>query len=128
MPKPTHSVPIWLGGSSDKALDRAARLGDGFIFFGGGIDHAAYAWDRVRDRVREHGRPAETFGGQYVVLRWGGIGDLAADIAAWERAGGTAVSIVTMGRRGLDSVDRHIDLLSTLADAIQLTITSFPQT
>ena len=117
VPKPAHSVPIWLGGSSEKAFDRAARLGDGFIFFGGGIDHAINAWDRVRDLVREHGRPAETFGGEYVVLPWGGIGELTAEINAWERAGGTHVSIVTMGR-GLDSVDGHIDLLSALADAL----------
>src|ERR1700719_2430165 len=34
LPKPTRSIPIWLGGSGEKAFDRAARLGDGFIFFG----------------------------------------------------------------------------------------------
>jgi len=117
VPKPARSVPIWLGGSSDKAFDRAARLGDGFIFFGGGIDHAINAWDQVRELVREHGRSAETFGGEYVVVPWGGIGELTAEIDAWERVGGTHVSIVTMGR-GLDSVDAHVDLISTLADAL----------
>jgi probable F420-dependent oxidoreductase len=117
VPKPARSVPIWLGGSSDKAFDRAARLGDGFIFFGGGIDHATNAWRRVMDLVRAHGRPAETFGGEYVVVPWGGIGELTAEIDAWDRVAGTHVSIVTMGR-GLDSVDAHIDLLSTLADAL----------
>src|SRR6202140_2602173 len=35
MPKPARSIPIWLGGSGDVAFDRAARLADGFIFFGG---------------------------------------------------------------------------------------------
>src|SRR3954468_19588616 len=103
LPKPARPVPIWLGGSSDKAFDRAARLGDGFIFFGGGVGHAANAWDRVRDLVREHGRSAETFGGEYVVVPWGEIGELTAEIDAWERVGGTHTSIVTMGR-GLDSV------------------------
>ena len=117
VPKPARSVPIWLGGSSDKAFDRAARLGDGFIFFGGGIDHAINAWDQLRELVREHGRSAETFGGEYVVVPWGGIGELTAEIDAWERVGGTHVSIVTMGR-GLDSVDAHVDLISTLADAL----------
>ena len=117
VPKPARSVPIWLGGSSDKAFDRAARLGDGFIFFGGGTDHAVHAWDRVRDLVRAHGRPADGFGGEYVVLPWGKIGELTAELDAWQRAGGTHASIVTMGR-GLDSVDGHIHLLSTLADAL----------
>jgi probable F420-dependent oxidoreductase len=96
VPKPAHPVPIWLGGSSDKAFERAARLGDGFIFFGGGIDHAVHAWDRVRYLVREHGKPAETFGGEYVLLPWGEVGELTTEIDAWERAGGTHVSIVTM--------------------------------
>ena len=59
----------------------------------------------------------EATGGEYVVLPWSEIGELTAQIEGWERAGGTHVSIVTMGR-GLDSVDGHIDLLSTLADEL----------
>src|SRR3984885_10910098 len=38
VPKPAHPIPIWLGGSSEPAYDRAARLADGFIFIGGGTD------------------------------------------------------------------------------------------
>ena len=117
VPKPTRPVPIWLGGSGEKAFDRAARLGDGFIFFGGGVDHAVEAWERLRDRVRGHGRSVEDFGGDYVVLPSGGIGDLTAEIDAWRDAGGTHVSVVTMGR-GLDSVDGHIDFLASLAHAL----------
>src|ERR1700722_13058362 len=52
VPKPTRSIPIWLGGSGEKAFDRAARLADGFIFFGGGTDHAIASWSRLRDRFR----------------------------------------------------------------------------
>jgi probable F420-dependent oxidoreductase len=117
VPKPARPVPIWLGGSGEKAFDRAARLGDGFIFFGGGVEHAVEAWERLRDRVRGHGRSVEDFGGDYVVLPRGGIGELTAEIDAWREAGGTHVSVVTMGR-GLDSVDGHIDFLASLAHAL----------
>src|SRR6476646_2702266 len=48
VPKPTRSVPIWLGGSSEVAFERAARLADGFIFFGGDIDQTVEAWNRLR--------------------------------------------------------------------------------
>jgi alkanesulfonate monooxygenase SsuD/methylene tetrahydromethanopterin reductase-like flavin-dependent oxidoreductase (luciferase family) len=117
VPKPARSIPIWLGGSGERAFDRAARLGDGFIFFGGGIDHSVEAWARLRDRVRGHGRPAEAFGGDYVVLPPGGTGEIAAEVEAWRAAGGTHVSVVTMGR-GLDSADGHIDFIASLAQAL----------
>src|SRR5947209_4330505 len=75
VPKPARSIPIWLGGSSETAFDRAARLADGFVFFGGGIDSIS-AWKRLRDRVRDLGRSVEDFGGDYVALPRGGMGDL----------------------------------------------------
>src|SRR5947209_234021 len=31
---PQRQIPIWLGGSSEAAYDRAARIGDGFLFGG----------------------------------------------------------------------------------------------
>jgi hypothetical protein len=119
VPKPAGSIPIWLGGSGEAAFDRAARLADGFIFFGGGIEHSIDAWKRLRDRVGSLGRPVEDFGGDYVALRRGGVGDLTAQIDAWREAGGTHVSVVTMGG-GLDSVDGHIDYLGSVADALSL--------
>ena len=118
VPKPARSIPIWLGGSSGMAFDRAARLADGFVFFGGGSE-TVNAWQRLRDRVRELGRSVEDFGGDYVALPRGGVGDLTAEIDGWREAGGTHVSVVTMGL-GLDSVDGHVDYLASVADALSL--------
>jgi probable F420-dependent oxidoreductase len=122
VPKPTRSIPIWLGGSGEAALDRAARLADGFIFIGGGIDHTVDAWTRLREGVRENGRAVEDFGADYVVPLRGG-GDVSSDIEAWGRAGGTHVSLVTMGL-GLSSVDDHIDRIAAIAKALDLTAPS----
>jgi probable F420-dependent oxidoreductase len=33
LPRPKRQIPIWLGGFSEAAFDRAARIGDGFLFF-----------------------------------------------------------------------------------------------
>jgi probable F420-dependent oxidoreductase len=118
-PKPARSIPIWLGGSGDKAFERAARLADGFIFFGGGIGHVVDAWERLRDRVRGLARPVEDFGGDYVVLPRGGVGELTAEADSWREAGGTHLSVVTMGL-GFDSVDAHIDYLASVAQALEL--------
>jgi alkanesulfonate monooxygenase SsuD/methylene tetrahydromethanopterin reductase-like flavin-dependent oxidoreductase (luciferase family) len=119
VPKPARPIPIWLGGSSEVAFDRAARLADGFIFFGGGIDNAVDAWRRLRDRVGGLGRSVEDFGAEYVAVGPRGVADLMAEIVAWRQAGGTHLSVVTMGL-GLDSVEGHIDYLASVADALSL--------
>jgi probable F420-dependent oxidoreductase len=118
VPKPARSIPIWLGGSSEAAFDRAARLADGFIFIGGAIDHTVDSWRQLRKRVLDHGRPIEDFGADYVVRpQDAGVGDLAAVIDAWRETGGSHISIVTMGL-GLTSADGHIDYLASVADAL----------
>ena len=119
VPKPTRSIPIWLGGSGEKAFDRAARLADGFIFFGGGVDHAVASWGRLRERVGDLGRSVEDFGGDYVALSGADVGELTREIDAWREAGGTHVTVVTMGL-GLDSVGSHIDYLASLAGTLNL--------
>jgi probable F420-dependent oxidoreductase len=119
VPKPARPIPIWLGGAGEVAFARAARLADGFIFFGGGIDHVVEAWDQLRDRVAGLGRSVDDFGGDYVVLPGGGIDDLSAEVDAWREAGGTHVSVVTMGL-GFGSVDGHIDYLASVADSLSL--------
>jgi hypothetical protein len=69
--------------------------------------------------VTDLGRSAEDFGGDYVALPRGGVGELTAEIDAWRVAGGTHVSVVTMGL-GLDSADAHLDYLASVADALSL--------
>jgi probable F420-dependent oxidoreductase len=118
VPKPARPIPIWLGGSGEVAFDRAARLADGFIFFGGGIDHCIEGWSGLRDRVRSFGRSVDGFGADYVVLT-GGVGAVTAEIEAWGEAGGSHASVVTMGL-GLDSVNEHIEYIASVAAALDL--------
>jgi probable F420-dependent oxidoreductase len=116
VPKPAAPIPIWLGGAGEKAFDRAARLADGFIFFGGGA-RSIESWQRMRDRVDGLGRSVADFAGDYVALRGGDLGALTLEIEAWREAGGTHVSVGTMGL-GLKSVDEHLDFLTTVAGAL----------
>jgi probable F420-dependent oxidoreductase len=121
VPKPERSIPIWLGGYGEAAFDRAARLADGFIFFGGrGVDYTVNKWTVMRDRIRDLGRSVDDFGADYVAVPGdGGVGDLPAQVDAWRDAGGTHVSVVTMGI-GLDSIDAHIDYIASVADVLTL--------
>jgi alkanesulfonate monooxygenase SsuD/methylene tetrahydromethanopterin reductase-like flavin-dependent oxidoreductase (luciferase family) len=61
-PKPVDGqIPIWFGGNGDTAIDRAARLGDGWTGAGAApwSGNAAYL-ETVRSALDRHGRdPAE---------------------------------------------------------------------
>ena len=123
IPKPSRSIPIWLGGSGEVAFDRAARLADGFIFFGGASVDTVDSWNALRERVKGAARSVDEFGGDYVIVQPSSIDDLAAGVDAWRKAGGTHVSIVTMGL-GLDSVDAHVDYIASVADALSIAVSA----
>jgi probable F420-dependent oxidoreductase len=116
IPRPTRSVPIWLGGFGDKAFERAARMGDGFIFTGDTAKVIA-RWKQLRDRVAELGRPVTDFGGELIVKPSDGIDKVVEDISAWREAGGTHVSVDTMGL-GHDSVAAHLDVQGSIVAAL----------
>lgn len=117
LPKPARSIPIWLGGSGEKAFDRAARLADGFIFFGaGGVDGAVDSWTSMREQLINLDRSVEDFGAEYVALSRG-VENLTTEVESWRAAGGTHIALSTMGF-GLDSIDAHIDYLTSVKSAL----------
>jgi len=123
VPRPTRSIPIWLGGASQAAFERAARLADGFIFLGD-IEQSVDQWKRLRDRLASQGRSVDGFSAAFMARPHGGTGAraadaLKADVDAWTRAGGTHVSVLTMGM-GLDSIEGHTDQLASVAEALDL--------
>lgn len=120
VPKPARPIPIWMGGRSESAFARAAQLADGFIFSGGSVEQATASWTALRDRVAGAGRAVEAFGAEYILPgQKGGASEVADAVAAWRAAGGTHLSVGTMGL-GLDSVDGHIDYLASVASALDL--------
>lgn len=60
-PTPTAPVPILIGGHSEAALKRAARIGDGWMHAGGDPAGLAQMIERLNVLRREHGREREPF-------------------------------------------------------------------
>jgi probable F420-dependent oxidoreductase len=60
-PVPSEPVPIYIGGLSDAALRRAARLGDGWIAVQHSTEEIAGYIERINDLRRDCGRQDEPF-------------------------------------------------------------------
>lgn len=118
LPRPTHPIPIWMGGYSDVAFRRAALHGDGFIF-GGPFEVVNAHWARTREFLRHAGRELAQFGAEYVVLGRSGTAELVGKLERWQALGGTHLSVSSM-RLGLDSLEAHLDYFGRVADVLQL--------
>jgi probable F420-dependent oxidoreductase len=60
-PAPERDVPIYLGGTSDLALKRSARLAQGWIGAGNDIDEVPEILSKLNDWRAEFGRDQEPF-------------------------------------------------------------------
>jgi probable F420-dependent oxidoreductase len=107
-------IPVWFGAASDRAYERAGRLGDGWFPMmdtGPGLD---YAREQVQRAAAAAGRDADTLGMEGRI-NWTGDPDKAAgEIAAWKAAGATHLSVNTMNA-GLAGVDDHLAALERVA-------------
>ena len=73
----------------------------------------------LRDRVRDPADRSTTSVRNWLVLPRNGGSDVRADVDAWREAGGTHISLITMGL-GLDSAEAHVDYLAAVAATLAL--------
>jgi probable F420-dependent oxidoreductase len=118
-PLPDRIVPIWLGGSSDAALARSARIGDGHIFGHAG-DRIVAAAGKLQAELTEHGRDPAAFGMEAIIDYGFGPEAWQAERTKWQQAGGTILSMRSMSTASdylrippphLASPDEHIAAL-----------------
>jgi alkanesulfonate monooxygenase SsuD/methylene tetrahydromethanopterin reductase-like flavin-dependent oxidoreductase (luciferase family) len=92
-PTPPQTLEVWIGGHAPPALDRAARLGDGWIAAPWATDdQAAELADDYRKACQAHDRPA----GELVIRRDVHVGDDDVD------ARRVARPVLDGGYRGMD--------------------------
>lgn len=116
-PRPGKSIPVWFGGAAPGAIERAARLGDGWIPLMGPNDQARQIVNGLNEKRSQYGRTAP-FGIQAQAQVRGGNPELWVQHAKkWEDIGATHLAIATMGA-GLSSVQDHIEALRRYKDAV----------
>jgi probable F420-dependent oxidoreductase len=96
-PRPERPIPIWIGGFSDAAYRRAARLADGFIYslYGptGPDPDPKKSIQRLLEMVEDAGRDPSEFGIEVLVPLSPPPGEFAQLAAGWEDTGVTHVTL-----------------------------------
>jgi probable F420-dependent oxidoreductase len=112
-------IPIWMGGSSVPALERIARLADGYFPQSNPLEEGwAATLERMRDWRREAGRDPNDLGIEARIdAATGTPDDWHRGAEEWRALGATHLSIATM-RGGLAGPDAHIARLAEACDAI----------
>jgi len=122
-PLPKREIPVWFGGYGPTALRRSARHGAGHLF-GHLSPSIIESTGRLRDRVLEYGRSLDDVGIEAITDIATGPDRWAETAVAWQRAGGTHLSIRTARTTGVPdsgcrSVDDHLRAFADWRNALR---------
>jgi probable F420-dependent oxidoreductase len=113
-------IPLWFGGHAKPVLQRAARLGDGWMPNYRTVADARPALDMLKGLLAEAGRDRADFGlearlsyGDGHPASWTSI------IQEWQAVGATHISFNTMGS-GFDTPARHLEAIHRFAEVLGL--------
>ena len=123
-PRPRRAIPIWFGGSAERALARAARLGDGFTFGSAG-QRTITALARLRELLEVEEREVADFPVEAILHASKGLDVVVAEALEWREHGGTHLAISTMANAMIGAstdpcvtVDDHLTMLEVVRTAI----------
>ena len=114
-------IPIWLGGKSEKVLERIGRIGDGWI--AGGLDgpnqESQSIFNKVHQYTEKAGRKPEDVGLEaWLSAKQGPLDSLAEQVLEWQDIGATHIALTTMGA-GYSNVKEHIQGLEYFKTAVE---------
>ena len=125
-PRPDQPIPIWLGGSSEIAMRRAAQIGDGFTFASAG-NSTVNLTNQLREMISAEGRDPSTFPIEFNMPyglgleKWKSLTEQAHNASISHLCVNTmSVTSAWSGTppSGLESVDDHIAGLESFITAV----------
>lgn len=112
-------IPIWFGGTDERALRRLARLGDGWFPLLPPDDSCRAAIEKLKSYAREAGRDPSAIGIEgRITFGEGSAEGWTETINAWEKLGATHLSLNTM-KAGLRTPADHIDAIRRFKEATE---------
>ncbi len=118
-PRPSAPIPIWFGGSSERLLERCARLGDGWMPLGGANDTSRAALDTIRTHRAAAGRSMADFGIQaQAQYAGGGPERWQSHRDKWAEMGATHLAIATHNAGPTDA-DGHLQRIAEYLEAVR---------
>jgi probable F420-dependent oxidoreductase len=115
-PRPVQRpIPIWFGGHAEEAVQRAARLGDGWMPNFYTPEEAAGTLDLIKRTLDENGRDYSSFGLEArLKYEQGNPANWEPWINGWQKAGATHICLNTMGH-GFTHPREHLQAITRFA-------------
>lgn len=120
-PLPGRQIPIWMGGYSEPAYSRAARMAGGFVF-GGDFEIVRAKAERMLFHLKAVGRTAHGFALEMMTASQNrgsrsGPQPSIDNLRRWRDWGGTHGSISST-EQGFASIDQHIEFQMRVKEAV----------
>lgn len=104
-------IPIWFGGSDERALRRLGKFGDGWFPLWGPDERCRAAIEKIRGYAKVAGRNPDNIGVEGRIAYGQGSPEAwQNDLQAWRTLGASHVSLNTM-KAGLKSPSAHIEAI-----------------
>ena len=116
-PRPTRRIPVWFGGSDERALRRMARIGDGWMMNRQPDDAGSANIARVRQWVKDEDRDPNSFGIQGSIGYQAGPEKWPAQMQRWKDLQASHVGVITMNA-GLAGPRDHIEAIRKFKEGV----------
>jgi len=119
-PLPTRGdIPIWMGGSGDRVLDRIGRTADGWFPLLLRPDDTTAGLDRIREAASAAGRDPEAIGVMCMVTETGNLPKQVEMAGRYREAGATHLVLSVQSDPSLQTLDQHVEAFTRFAEAVR---------